>query len=132
MENKLDRRSFLKATALTGAALFVGDIFLSKGYAQSTVAIPESEKMIITVITDNLADATRPHYKIARRHLGTGSFLERALHGEHGLSYHIETTVNGQPHQFLFDFATDFQGVKKNIELLNIDFKKIEAFGIES
>jgi 7,8-dihydropterin-6-yl-methyl-4-(beta-D-ribofuranosyl)aminobenzene 5'-phosphate synthase len=130
MEKELDRRSFLKATALTGAALFIGDIFPPRGYAQSTAAIPESEKIIITVITDNLADATRPHYKIARRHLGTGSFLERALHAEHGLSYHVETTVNGQPHQFLFDFATDFQGVKRNIDLLKIDLKKIEALAL--
>jgi len=130
MEKELDRRSFLKVTALTGAALFIGDIFPSRGYAQSTAAIPESEKIIITVITDNLADATRPHYKIARRHTGTTSVLERALHAEHGLSYHVETTVNGQPHQFIFDFATDFQGVKRNIELLKIDFKKIEALAL--
>jgi hypothetical protein len=45
MEKEIDRRSFLKVTALTGAALFMADIFPSRGYAQSMAAIPESEKI---------------------------------------------------------------------------------------
>jgi len=98
--------------------------------AQDSVNVPEAEKMVITVITDNLADALRPDYKIAKRHAGTTSPLEGMLHAEHGLAYHVETVVNGQTHFFLFDFATDFQGVHKNIELLKLDLKRIEALAL--
>jgi 7,8-dihydropterin-6-yl-methyl-4-(beta-D-ribofuranosyl)aminobenzene 5'-phosphate synthase len=130
MLKEMNRRDFLKATAVTGTLILMGDISHQGALAQELVKIPEAEKIVITVITDNLADLTRPHYKIAKRHVGTTSVLEAALHAEHGLAYHIETVVNAQSHSFLFDFATDFQGVKRNIELLKIDLKKIEALAL--
>jgi 7,8-dihydropterin-6-yl-methyl-4-(beta-D-ribofuranosyl)aminobenzene 5'-phosphate synthase len=130
MEKGMDRREFLKATAATGTVLLAGNFLQGPSWAQGVVKIPESEKIIITVITDNLADLTLPHYKIARRHMGTTSILEAALHAEHGLAYQIETVVNGQSHSCLFDFATDPQGVMRNMKLLNINFGKIEALGL--
>jgi len=126
----MNRREFLKATAATGTALLAGNFLPGVSWAQGTVKIPESEKIVITVITDNLADLTLPHYKIAQRHVGTTSILEAALHAEHGLAYQIETVVNGESHFCLFDFATDSQGVMKNMKLLKIDFAKIEALGL--
>jgi len=128
MTKEMNRREFLKVSAVTGTLILMGDISQKEALAQEFVKIPEAEKIIITVITDNLADATRPNYKIAQRHGGSG--LERALHAEHGLSYHIETIVNGKSHACLFDFAAEFQGVKRNMALLKIDFKKIEALGL--
>jgi 7,8-dihydropterin-6-yl-methyl-4-(beta-D-ribofuranosyl)aminobenzene 5'-phosphate synthase len=130
MEKGMNRREFLKATAATGTALLAGNFLQGGAWAQGAVKIPESEKIVITVITDNLADLTRPDYKIAKRHVGTTSILEAALHAEHGLAYQIETVVNGEPHSCLFDFATDAQGVMRNMKLLNIDFGKIEALGL--
>ena len=124
----MNRRDFLKVTAATGALLMAGDSFREGPLAQGVVKIPEAEKIVITVITDNYADALRPHYKIARRHVGTP--LESILHGEHGLAYHVETAVDGRAHSFLFDFASNAQGIKRNIELLKIDFKKIEAMAL--
>jgi 7,8-dihydropterin-6-yl-methyl-4-(beta-D-ribofuranosyl)aminobenzene 5'-phosphate synthase len=100
------------------------------------VNIPEVQKATVTVITDNYYDFTRPNYKIATR-LHTAFTLpadypiwNTTLHAEHGLAYHIETVVDGQSHSFLFDYGTDFQGLKSNMELLNIDFKKLEALGL--
>jgi 7,8-dihydropterin-6-yl-methyl-4-(beta-D-ribofuranosyl)aminobenzene 5'-phosphate synthase len=52
------------------------------------------------------------------------------LHAEHGLSYHVETIVDGESHRFLFDFASEINGVKRNMDLLKIDFKKIEALAL--
>jgi len=130
MTKEINRRAFLKVTAATGALFMVGDSFREGPLAQGLVKIPEAEKIVITVITDNLADALKPHYKIARRHVGTTSVLEGMLHAEHGLAYHVETVVNDQSHSFLFDFATDFEGVKKNIELLKLDLKRIEALAL--
>lgn len=130
METGINRREFLTITAATGVVLVAGDFLRGTSMAQGLTKIPESEKIVITVITDNLADLTLPNYKIARRHVGTTSILEAALHAEHGLAYQIETVVNGEPHACLIDFATDPQGVMRNMKLLNINFGKIEALGL--
>lgn len=127
MLKDMNRRDFLKATAVTGAVLLTGDMIRTRAFAQGTVKIPEAEKIVITVITDNYADALRPDYKIAKRYRMTSN---RGMHGEHGLAYHVETTVDGGNHSFLFDFASDPQGVKNNIELLKLDLKKIEAMAL--
>lgn len=128
MKKEMNRREFLKVSAVTGTLILLGDASPGEIVAQGSVEIPEAEKIVVTVITDNFAHATRPNYKIAQRHGGAG--LERALHGEHGLSYHIETIVDGKSHACLFDFAAEFHGVKRNMELLKVDFKKIGALGI--
>jgi 7,8-dihydropterin-6-yl-methyl-4-(beta-D-ribofuranosyl)aminobenzene 5'-phosphate synthase len=130
MKKEMNRRDFLRATAFTGTVLLIGDFHQKNVLAQEIVKIPEAEKIVITVITDNLADATRPHYKIARRPVGINSMLDGAMHAEHGLSYHIETVLSGQSHFCLFDFASEIGGVKRNIQLMNIDFKKLEAMAL--
>jgi 7,8-dihydropterin-6-yl-methyl-4-(beta-D-ribofuranosyl)aminobenzene 5'-phosphate synthase len=130
MSKDMNRRDFLKTAAVTGTVFLAGDIFQSRAFARGSVKIPEAEKIVITVITDNYADALRPDYKIAKRHAATTSVLEGALHAEHGLAYHVETTVDGRTHSLLFDYASDAQGMKKNIELLKIDLKKIEAMAL--
>jgi 7,8-dihydropterin-6-yl-methyl-4-(beta-D-ribofuranosyl)aminobenzene 5'-phosphate synthase len=130
MGNEMKRREFIKVATATGAVFFMGDILHEGAIAQDRIKIPESEKIAITVITDNYTDALRPHYKIARRPGGTTSPLDIILHAEHGLAYHVETVVNAQSHSFLFDFAVDFQGVNRNLELLKIDLKRIEALAL--
>ncbi len=127
MEKKISRREFLKATAATGTVILTSDILRGHAFAQGTVKIPEAEKIIITVITDNYADALRPDYKIAKRYIGMTS---RGLYGEHGLAYHVEVTVDNRVHSFLFDFGSGAQGMINNIELLQIDLKNIEALAL--
>ncbi len=130
METGITRRDFLYATASTGAVLFAGNFLQGVSWAQGTVRIPEAEKIVITVITDNLVDAIRKDYKIAKRLTRVNSPLDVAPHGEHGLAYQIETIIGGKPHSCLFDFAADAHGVMKNMDLLKIDLTKIEALGI--
>jgi 7,8-dihydropterin-6-yl-methyl-4-(beta-D-ribofuranosyl)aminobenzene 5'-phosphate synthase len=130
MENEMNRRELLKAATATVTAFLMPDISGGHAIAQERAKIPEAEKIVITVIIDNLADALRPDDKIARRHVGRTSALESMLHAEHGLAYHIETVVDAQAHPFLFDFATDFHGLNKNIELLRLDLKRIEALAL--
>jgi len=131
MAKDMTRRDFLKTAGVTGTVFLAGDIFQSRAFAQGSVKIPEAEKIVVTFITDNYYDALRADDKIAKRHsaLNAGA-SEAMLHAEHGLAYHIETTVDGQTHSFLFDFASDVYGVKKNIGLLKIDLKKIEAIAL--
>ena len=95
---------------------------------QELTKIPEADKITVTVITDNLADALRSDYKIAKRHSATNP-LDLILHAEHGLAYHIETVVDGKAHSCLFDFGSDSRGVVRNFDLLRIDLHKVEALG---
>ena len=53
------------------------------------------DSLTVTVITDNYYDKLRPDQKIARRaKIAHGT----SMHGEHGLSYHIEASASGRTH----------------------------------
>lgn len=128
MQKGMNRREFLKTSAAAGAMIMAGDLLKGGGsVSYGSVKIPEIEKLVVTVITDNYYDCLRPNYKIARRYFiipGT------SIHSEHGLAYHIETVVDGKSNAFMFDYGLDFQGVSRNMELLDIDLRRLEALGI--
>jgi 7,8-dihydropterin-6-yl-methyl-4-(beta-D-ribofuranosyl)aminobenzene 5'-phosphate synthase len=130
MEKGMNRREFLKTTATTGAILMGGDLLRGTAMAQGAVNIPEAEKIVITMVTDNYYDVNRLDYKIAKRQTSISNPLEAAMHAEHGLAYQIETVVNGESHTCLFDFGSDPRGVLRNMDLLKIDCKKVEALGL--
>ena len=140
MLKEMDRREFLKTSAATGAVLVAGDI-VSKGasVAYGSVKIPEVEKLVITVITDNYYDCLRwnlnpPDYKVVKRYMNLPGipigFPSPWIHSEHGLAYYIETVVDGKPNAFMFDYGLDFHGVSKNMELLDLDVRRLEALGL--
>jgi 7,8-dihydropterin-6-yl-methyl-4-(beta-D-ribofuranosyl)aminobenzene 5'-phosphate synthase len=131
MENGINRRKFLQGTAAAGTVLFADTFSHGASVTPETtkVQIPEAEKIVITVITDNYSDIFRPNDKIAQRHFSKRQ-LGMFLHAEHGLSYHIETVVNGETHSGLFDYATLSEGVLRNLDLLEIDLKKVEALAL--
>jgi 7,8-dihydropterin-6-yl-methyl-4-(beta-D-ribofuranosyl)aminobenzene 5'-phosphate synthase len=133
MEKGMNRREFLKTTAVAGAALMAGNMLKEETpVTYGSVQIPEAEKITITIITDNYFDIFRPDVMIAKRHrIKPGSSMaDRFLHAEHGLACHIEDVVNGHPHSFLFDYGIDFHGVSRNMELLDINFEVLEALGL--
>jgi 7,8-dihydropterin-6-yl-methyl-4-(beta-D-ribofuranosyl)aminobenzene 5'-phosphate synthase len=113
---EMNRREFIKTSAA----------------AHGSAGIPEVEALVVTVITDNYYDCLRsnlypPEFKFVKRHMiipGT------SLHAEHGLAYHIETVANGKPHAFMFDYGLDSQGVSKNMDLLDLDLRSLEALGL--
>jgi len=130
MGKEISRREFIKVSAAAGLVLAAGDILNGSGsIVHGAVRIPEAEKVTITIVTDNLYDVTVPSVKIAKRYMIRPGepIVNWGLHAEHGLAYYIETVVNGSGHSFLFDFGTDFQSVLRNMELLKIDFKSVEA-----
>jgi len=117
------------ASAAAGATLAAGTILKGgPSVAYASVKIPEIEKLTITVITDNYYDCLRWPDKIAQR--STVIIPGLALHAEHGLIYYIETVLNGKTSTFMFDFGWDFQGVSRNLELLDIDLSKLDALGV--
>jgi 7,8-dihydropterin-6-yl-methyl-4-(beta-D-ribofuranosyl)aminobenzene 5'-phosphate synthase len=133
MSTELSRREFLKASAAAGAFLLAGDLVSGRTMrAQGSVKIPETEKVIVTILVDNYYDLTAPDQKIAKRHRIAPQIpiFDMGLHAEHGLAYHIEVVTNGIPASFLFDFGMDFQGVNRNCELVKLDFSKVEALAL--
>lgn len=89
--------------------------------------LSDVDKLIVTVVTDNYYDSVRVHPPSGKRHKASPGV---SIHAEHGLSYHIETVVNGRSHFFMFDYGLDPVGVLNNIELLGIDLGKVNAFGL--
>jgi 7,8-dihydropterin-6-yl-methyl-4-(beta-D-ribofuranosyl)aminobenzene 5'-phosphate synthase len=122
MLKEMNRREFLKASAVTGALFLVGDLLDGSPKVYGAVNISEAERITITIITDNYTETTRRSYKIANRYTGGDR-----LYAEHGLSCHIETVVDGRPHSLLFDFGPTFPGLSRNMDTLKIDFDKLEA-----
>ncbi len=84
MEKGIDRRKFLQTTAVAGTVLLAGDLAQAATSVSEQTQIPEADKIVITVITDNLADANRLDYKIAKRPASVISPLDTAFHAEHG------------------------------------------------
>ncbi|MGD0974983.1 MAG: MBL fold metallo-hydrolase [Candidatus Korobacteraceae bacterium] len=130
MEKGMGRREFLQTTAAAGTVLLAGNLAQAAPNVPERTKIPEADKIVITVITDNLADANRLDYKIAKRPAYVTSPLDAAFHAEHGLSYHIETVVDGKTHACLYDFGTNPKGIVQNLDLLKIDLRQVEALGI--
>lgn len=130
MDSEMNRREVFKMMTIGAGAWFARDVMGGRPEVRTPVAIPESDRIVVTVITDNLADALGRDDRIAKRHVSKTSALDGLLHAEHGLAYHVETTVNGRPHAFLFDFGADFHGISKNIERLGLDLTKVEALAL--
>jgi 7,8-dihydropterin-6-yl-methyl-4-(beta-D-ribofuranosyl)aminobenzene 5'-phosphate synthase len=124
MLKEMNRREFLKASAITGSLLIAADLFADRtSLAYGSVEIPEAERIVITNIEDNYYDSLRPDFKIAKRYRGD-------LYAEHGLACHIETVVDGRPHSLLFDFGRTFHAVSPNLDMLKIEFAKLEALAL--
>jgi len=130
MGSKLYHRKFLTVINVAIAVFLMVGIMNGRTMARDLIKIPEAEKIIITVVADNYTDAVRPDYKIAKRPVVATSPLDVAMHAEHGLAYHVETIVNNSAHSFLFDFGTDYYGVKKNLDLLKINLNSLEAIAL--
>jgi 7,8-dihydropterin-6-yl-methyl-4-(beta-D-ribofuranosyl)aminobenzene 5'-phosphate synthase len=124
MLKEINRREFLKTSAIAGSLLLSADFFPERrSLAYGAVEIPEAERITITSIEDNYYDSLRSDYKIAKRYRGD-------LYAEHGLACHIETVVDGRSHALLFDFGRTFHAVNPNIEMLKIEFDKLEALAL--
>ncbi|MEM5787785.1 MAG: MBL fold metallo-hydrolase [Syntrophobacteraceae bacterium] len=126
-EEGMDRREFLRFSMATGAMLVVGDALALSGVSEAKTSITEVDKLSVWVITDNYYDALRPEAKVTKRFRVVPG---RSIHAEHGLSYYIETTVDGKTSSCMFDYGLDPQGVLHNIRMLGLDLGKTDAFAL--
>jgi 7,8-dihydropterin-6-yl-methyl-4-(beta-D-ribofuranosyl)aminobenzene 5'-phosphate synthase len=95
--------------------------------SQVQTAMTEVDRLTIWVITDNYYDGLRPENSITKRYRGLPG---RSFHAEHGLSYYVETSINGETNGCMFDYGQDPSGVMNNIALLGLDPGKASAFAL--
>ena len=127
MENELNRRDFLKCSMAAGALLVAGDTIIGGAMAQAKTAVVEVDKVAVWVVTDNYYDALRPENKVTKRYRVVPG---KSIHAEHGLSYYVETTIDGKTSGCMFDYGLDPVGVMNNVSLLGIDIAKANAFSL--
>ena len=89
--------------------------------------ITEVDKVTIWVLTDNYYDALRPDAKFTKRYRVVPG---KSIHAEHGLSYYVETVVNGKTTSCMLDYGLDPVGVMNNIAMLGLDLGKANAFSL--
>ena len=128
MSDGMGRREFLKFSMATGALLAVGEAMKEGVMAQATAGITEVDKVTIWVLTDNYYDALRPDSKITKRYRVVPG---KSIHAEHGLSYYVESVVNGKTTNCMFDYGLDPVGVMNNIAMLGLDLGKTNAFSLK-
>jgi 7,8-dihydropterin-6-yl-methyl-4-(beta-D-ribofuranosyl)aminobenzene 5'-phosphate synthase len=127
MKNEVSRREFLKYSLATGALLAAGEGILKNARAQTARGVTEVDKLTVWVLTDNYYDRNRLDVKNTKRYR---SLSGKSIHAEHGLSFYIETLVNGKASTCMYDFGLDPVGVMNNIALLGIEVGKTNTFGL--
>jgi len=127
MKEGIDRREFLKFSMAAGALLVAGEGIKAGVMAQGTVRVTEVDKLTVWVLTDNYYDVNRAEAKIGKRYRAVPG---KSMHAEHGLSYYVETVIDGKTSACMFDYGLDPLGVMNNIALLGLDIGKANAFSL--
>jgi 7,8-dihydropterin-6-yl-methyl-4-(beta-D-ribofuranosyl)aminobenzene 5'-phosphate synthase len=83
-----------------------------------TIDIAPTDSVTVTVITDNYYDAVRRDPPMGKRYRTVPG---QAIYAEHGLSYAIETVLEGIHGMFMFDFGLSPQVFMNNLLLLGVD-----------
>ncbi len=129
MNNGMNRRDFLKYSMATGVLMAAGKRLQSIATAGEAAKITEVDKLTIWVLTDNYYDTNIVEAKnvnMKRYRVVPG----KSMHAEHGLSYFVETVVDGKTSACMFDYGLDAVGVLNNMALLGIDIGKAAAFSL--
>ncbi len=127
MENRMNRRDFLKYSMATGVLIATGERMIESVLAEDTAKVAEVDKLTIWVLTDNYYDTNIVEGKNTKRYRVVPG---KSIHAEHGLSYYVETVVEGKTSACMFDYGLDAAGVMNNIALLGIDIGKANAFSL--
>jgi 7,8-dihydropterin-6-yl-methyl-4-(beta-D-ribofuranosyl)aminobenzene 5'-phosphate synthase len=122
MSKEMNRREFLKTSAVTGAMFMAGDIVGRTVHASS---LEEVDQVSFTILMDNYVDVTLKSTPMVLRNRIRG--IMAPLLSEHGLSVLIDTTQKGQKNTYLMDGGYTRVGVPYNIEKMRVDLTPVEA-----
>jgi 7,8-dihydropterin-6-yl-methyl-4-(beta-D-ribofuranosyl)aminobenzene 5'-phosphate synthase len=127
MKDGMGRREFLRFSMAAGVLLVAGEGTKGSVVAQGTAKVTEVDKVTVWVVTDNYYDVNVRDSKITKRYR---SVPGKAILAEHGISFYVETVVNGKTSACMFDYGHDSLGVMNNIALLGLDIGKTSAFSL--
>ena len=127
MDKGMSRREFLKYSAATGVLIAVGERMVGFARAEGAPGMVEADRVTVWVLVDNYYDALRPDSPITKRYRVVPG---KSIHAEHGISFFVESVVDGQTSACMFDFGLDKAGLLNNLALLGIDIGKAKAFSL--
>ena len=126
------RRDFLRATGVVVGALFIGSSVWRSGRwlaeAQSS-APPVVDRLAVRVVVDSFMDNLIRSAKIGNVDVErvSGANLTKRIHGEFGLSLHLESQRGVEQRNFLLDFGFTPGALFNNLEILKIDSASLDA-----
>jgi 7,8-dihydropterin-6-yl-methyl-4-(beta-D-ribofuranosyl)aminobenzene 5'-phosphate synthase len=99
------------------------------GKTQESIDLKKATRAIITTIIDNYTDVLLPSSdRVKRAPLAKGNVRRPPLLAEHGFSVLVEASEDSESHTILMDFGISKIGVPHNLNVLEIDLDRIEAF----
>jgi len=131
----LNRRDFLRAGAVVGGAVLVGaPVGRSGGWLAraQTSAPPAVDRLAVRVVVDNQHDVIVKSAKVGtvdvqRVGWSLGPNLNKQLHSEFGLGFHLESHRGGETRNYLLDFGASPVAELNNLDILKVDLAAIDA-----
>jgi 7,8-dihydropterin-6-yl-methyl-4-(beta-D-ribofuranosyl)aminobenzene 5'-phosphate synthase len=127
MNNGMNRRDFMKYSLATGVLIASGERLRGLASAEEAARVTEVDKLTIWVLADNYYDSNIAEGRNTKRYRQVPG---KSIHAEHGLSFYVETVVDGKTSACMFDYGLNAAGVMNNIALLGIDIGKASAFSL--
>jgi len=127
MNNRINRRDFLRYSVATGVLMAAGERSIENVLAADVIKATEVDKLTIWVLADNFYDTNIAEGKNTKRYRVVPG---KSIQAQHGLSFYAETVVDGKTSACMFDYGLDAAGVMNNIALLGLDIGKANAFSL--
>lgn len=131
----LNRRDFLRAGAVVGGAVLVGAPVGGSGRwlaRAQTSAPPTVDRLAVRVVVDNQHDVIVKSAKVGtvdvqRVGWSLGPNLNKQLHSEFGLGFHLESHRGGETRNYLLDFGASPVAELNNLDILKVDLAAVDA-----
>lgn len=127
MDKGMNRRDFMRYSVATGVLIAAGERLVGSAMADEAVKATEVDKLTIWVLADNFYDTNVAEGKNTKRYRVVPG---KSIQAQHGLSFFVETVVDGKTSACMFDYGLDAGGVLNNIALLGLDIGRAVAFGL--
>jgi 7,8-dihydropterin-6-yl-methyl-4-(beta-D-ribofuranosyl)aminobenzene 5'-phosphate synthase len=133
MLSTLDRRRFLRASALAAPALACTRVVRdARGAEAPRIEAPAVDSLSVQVVTDGnhdifISGAQVAGVRVERVRGFRGAQERRTLRSEHGLSLYLTSRKGDETRRFLLDFGWTPEVLNNNLELLGLDVAAVDA-----
>jgi len=133
MSFSLDRRGFLRRSAIMGGSLLTCGIPLDRSALAAPVRIdaPVVDQITVREITDNAHDMFLSGIKVPGLTVGRTGFPAaaqgRTLESEWGLALHVESRRGAEARRYLLDFGFTSDVYANNLDLMKINLAEVDA-----